>query len=827
MNRLYFLFSLLFASILFLGYSDNPPNGYTGAPGDGMCTNCHTPGGHGNLSGNVEIQGLPTSITPGNAYTITVRINNNTTPPTDAERGGFQLVALDQSNNNIGTFSNASSSSTITPSGGRSYWEHNPAKNFSGGNQVCWTVTWTAPTMASGQVVTMYTAAIIANIPNGNSNDLMDLAQATGNMPGPPPLGASITQFKNISCNGFTDGSITVLATNGVPPYSYNWSNGLNTSTVNGLSAGSYSVTVSDNIGASVVLNKTLTQPTPINLSWGGKFNLNCASDADGLINLTVTGGISPYSYNWSNGQKTKNISNLKKGDYTVTVSDNNSCEFIKIFTINAPDALSVQNLFSKHPACPGESSGDVELITKGGTEPYSYTWNTGEKDSRIRNKLPGTYMCTITDKNNCVKVHSLLINVLDTIKPSITKLPSQKLYLNTKGYALIDPGLFKRNVTENCDTGVVITIYKDTFTCKDLTLSEMNISVKDLAGNVTNGFVSIEILDTIRPSILTWKDSISYRCNLLVPRPVATDNCVVTELKQTSGPQPDEIFPVGSSTLNFTAKDQSNNFYNYNYEVQIKNPLSLKIDTLIYDRCTGRDPEMFVQSSHALQDTYRIFVQERLIGIFDTFLIQKIKDLNINDSLLFIEDNYACREQIKFKVDYPDTLIRLLDVKITNPSSCLEADGKILLEFNNGNVQGFWYDESLQNKLPNQNPNQFKVGKYYFIASDKPEGDSMACLFTFGPFELGCNVITKDFSISKINVYPNPSNGRLTIHSEGDELIYIAIQDSRGQIILNKSNIHANIFDLELSDLSSGLYLISIQTREGINRRKWLLSKM
>ncbi|MBK6823936.1 MAG: hypothetical protein IPG87_13465 [Saprospiraceae bacterium] len=74
------MFSLLFASILFLGYSDNPPNGYTGAPGDGMCTNCHTPGGHGNLSGNVEIQGLPTSITPGNAYTITVRINNNTTP---------------------------------------------------------------------------------------------------------------------------------------------------------------------------------------------------------------------------------------------------------------------------------------------------------------------------------------------------------------------------------------------------------------------------------------------------------------------------------------------------------------------------------------------------------------------------------------------------------------------------------------------------------------------------------------------------------------------------------------------------------------------------
>jgi hypothetical protein len=827
MNKMYFLFAVLFSGILLLGYSDNPPNGYTGAPGDAMCTSCHSPGGHGNLSGNVEILGLPSSITPGNAYTITVKINNNTSPPTDAERGGFQLVALDQSNNNIGTFSNPSSSSVITPSGGRSYWEHNPAKNFSGGNQVNWTVTWTAPNMAAGQVVTMYTAAIIANIPNGNSNDLMDLSQVSGNMPGPPPLGASITQFKNISCNGFADGSITVTPTNGVPPYSYNWSNGLNTAMVSGLSAGAYSVTVSDNIGASVILNKTLTQPTAINLSWGGKFILNCASDADGLINLTVSGGVSPYVYNWSNGQKTKNVNNLKKGDYSVTITDNSGCELIKNFTIEAPEVITIQNLFSKYPVCPQEASGDVELITRGGTEPYVYNWSSGEKDNRIRNKLPGTYNCTITDKNNCVKMHSVVITVLDTFKPVVNRNPIQKIYLNSKGIAVINPGLFVNNVTDNCDTGIVLTLSRDSFTCKDLTTSEISISAKDLAGNTASGLVSIEILDTLRPVISGWEDSISYRCNLKVPMTIAADNCNISEFKQISGPLTDEIFPIGKSTLSFLAKDQSNNLTNYSYEVQIKNPLDLKIDTILYDKCTGRNPELFVKTSHILQDTYKLFVQDRLIGLFDSSLIHIIKELNANDTLLRIEDNYNCADEEIFKFIFPDTLISLKSVNITNASGCQESDGKIKLEFNNTNVFGYWFDENLQIKLPNQNPDQFKVGKYSFIASDKPDGDSTACIFKFGPFEVSCNVRNKNTSLSEINIFPNPSNGILTIQSEDDEIINLVIQDLHGHHYFINSEVNSTRINLDFSAYPNGLYLLSIQTYKGVVQKKWILNKL
>ena len=113
-------------------WSANPPNGRTGAPGDGLCSDCHN-----QMSppqdGSVSISGMPAMIIPSDVYTLTVTVDN---PNGQGELGGFQMVVLNSGNTNAGSMDNASASSTVTPSGGRTYHEHNPAMSFGAGTQV-------------------------------------------------------------------------------------------------------------------------------------------------------------------------------------------------------------------------------------------------------------------------------------------------------------------------------------------------------------------------------------------------------------------------------------------------------------------------------------------------------------------------------------------------------------------------------------------------------------------------------------------------------------------------------------------------------------------
>ena len=101
MNKLAIFFLVLALAVLFLGSSGNPPNGYTGAPGESMCSNCHTQGGSGNINGSLEILGLPTNIVAGQTYTITLRINNSSSPLNLAVRGGYWHFFLSQYQFNI------------------------------------------------------------------------------------------------------------------------------------------------------------------------------------------------------------------------------------------------------------------------------------------------------------------------------------------------------------------------------------------------------------------------------------------------------------------------------------------------------------------------------------------------------------------------------------------------------------------------------------------------------------------------------------------------------------------------------------------------------
>ncbi len=167
---IYFFFSILAAGTIFSSFSSNPPNGRTGAPGDGLCTDCHAPGNPLGLDGEFTLTGFPTEINPGETYSISVVVRNNNGL---AQRNGFQAVVLNGANNNIGdlTTSGGNPTTETDPGSGREYVEHRPAIDFANG-EVNWTFDWTAPEDNVGAEVTLYIASIVGSGSSGNGEDL-------------------------------------------------------------------------------------------------------------------------------------------------------------------------------------------------------------------------------------------------------------------------------------------------------------------------------------------------------------------------------------------------------------------------------------------------------------------------------------------------------------------------------------------------------------------------------------------------------------------------------------------------------------------------------
>ncbi len=220
----------------------------------------------------------------------------------------------------------------------------------------------------------------------------------SANITQPSALTLSTTQV-NVSCNGGSNGSIDLTVTGGVSPYTYAWSNNATTQDITGLVAGTYTVTVTDANSCTKTLSATITQPEALALS-NTQVNVLCNGNSTGSIDLTVSGGTSPYTYAWSNSATTQDVSNLAAGTYTVTVTDANACTKTLSATITQPSALSLSKT-QVDVLCNGNSTGSIDLTVSGGTSPYTYAWSNSATTQDISGLVAGTYTVTVTDANS------------------------------------------------------------------------------------------------------------------------------------------------------------------------------------------------------------------------------------------------------------------------------------------------------------------------------------------------------------------------------------------------------------------------------------------
>ena len=222
------------------------------------------------------------------------------------------------------------------------------------------------------------------------------------------PFFESVTAIPSVSCSG-EDGSINLSFSGGTAPYSFLWSNSETSQNIVGLEPGTYSVTITDANTCTITTSATVSESVPKTIT-PTLTHVDCFGRRNGSISLEVEGN-GPFTYQWSTGSVSKNISNLGAGSYTVIITDADGCSTERTYTITQPAAItrSISATNSTNNEIPG--NGSIVLTVDGGTSPYEYDWtverdgvvtSSFSTDKDLNNLFRGKYTVVITDQNGC-----------------------------------------------------------------------------------------------------------------------------------------------------------------------------------------------------------------------------------------------------------------------------------------------------------------------------------------------------------------------------------------------------------------------------------------
>jgi subtilisin-like proprotein convertase family protein len=205
------------------------------------------------------------------------------------------------------------------------------------------------------------------------------------------------------SCVGRQDGAISVQPT-GSAPFRYRWSGGDSTQILTNVGVGTYAVTVQDAQGCRYDTSVTVRAPQAFELNLGVS-QPSCNGSADGIILVNFfRSGTPPLTYNWSNGSTTKDLMNLRQGNYVLTLTDAQGCRLVSdTVEIRNPPVLQLLTKTVGSIACKSDSTGFIETAALGGTPPYRYNWvGLNKTEADIYNLPGGNYRLVVQDANNC-----------------------------------------------------------------------------------------------------------------------------------------------------------------------------------------------------------------------------------------------------------------------------------------------------------------------------------------------------------------------------------------------------------------------------------------
>lgn len=266
-----------------------------------------------------------------------------------------------------------------------------------------------------------------ASLPNGNYG--ISITDANGCTFGSQVVPDSIVVHAEAPFN-FTVTGTTANCTNGtatagpitgsgVAPYTYSWSNGATSSSITGLVAGNYFLTVTDAQGCSRTRDKHVDQAVTINVNT--TVTATTCTQADGAITAFGSGGVNPYSYLYSNGVTTQTASGLAPGSYFVTLTDANGCTGSRSSFVNSNSPVFVT--YAATPSSCTGATGTATLTISGGQTPYTISWSTSPAQTGVTatGLAAGNYAFHVTDANGCIREGVAVVPPVNIVNATVT----------------------------------------------------------------------------------------------------------------------------------------------------------------------------------------------------------------------------------------------------------------------------------------------------------------------------------------------------------------------------------------------------------------------
>ncbi|MDN4163875.1 T9SS type A sorting domain-containing protein [Cytophagales bacterium LB-30] len=252
------------------------------------------------------------------------------------------------------------------------------------------------------------------------------------------PIQVNKSETQAVSCANACDGAVDLQVSGGSGSLQVLWPDGFIGTKREGLCAGSYWVNIRDTAACSFSYQVVITEPKPLLAEVSSIKTTSCFGASDGALQLVVSGGTQPYTYQWNNGASTQHLENIPSGQYSVVVSDANGCTLKRTFTVPSHNALSLASIQETNPSCYLGADGSIELVVSGGVLPYQYQWNTGASTSRIYELSAGIYSVSVTDANGCILSSQF---ELDFPQPVIIEGVPRSVELCAGGEVEIDAG--------------------------------------------------------------------------------------------------------------------------------------------------------------------------------------------------------------------------------------------------------------------------------------------------------------------------------------------------------------------------------------------------
>jgi gliding motility-associated-like protein len=345
----------------------------------------------------VQTTSTASGLIAGN-YSCVITDTNNCTITVNVTVNEAAALTATSTTTDVLCNGNATGSATVNPTGGV------PGYSYSW-NTVPVQTTQTATGLLAGS----YTCTIT------DTNSCTYQVNVTINEPTALTNAVSVSTFGsyNIQCAAGLNGYIVLNESGGTPNYTYLWTGTTATGdSAGGLSAGPYSVIITDVNMCTDTVNVTLTEPTALTAATSFT-DVNCNGDSTGSATAAASGGVAPYAYSWNTNpvQNTATATGLPAGSYTCTITDSNNCIYNATVVISQPAALSVNVTGTNILTCNQGNDGMAVANVSGGTTAYTYSWSpiAGTNDT-LSNLAAGTYTVTVTDANGCTGTDSLTI---------------------------------------------------------------------------------------------------------------------------------------------------------------------------------------------------------------------------------------------------------------------------------------------------------------------------------------------------------------------------------------------------------------------------------